>query len=442
MSETGYVDCDGLSIAYRVTGEGPLSILMLPGIFSHLDLNNDFPQYTDFINQLATFARVVEFDKRGQGLSDRLAWAPTLEHRANDITTLIQELDLGKCVLFGLSEGASMALLYGAMHGDRISKIATFGGYAKSCGSADYPHMPSRSDRRGRMELALRNWGSGASLGIFVPSLADSDAAKRLFGKVQRACCSPAAMRKYFEMNLDIDVRFVLPSVQQPTLVMHHSDDRQVPIANSRYLAAQLPNASFVDCGPGGHYFWGENNAATVARIRAFLMEEVETPIRTERVLATVMFTDIARSTETLRRKGDQAWRAVLDKHDEITRGVVEMYRGRLIKLTGDGALAVFDGPGRAVECAARLRDRLSELGVAIRAGVHTGEIELRDGDIGGVAVHVAARIEGHCAAEQILVSRTVADLTIGTNAFVLKSAGFHPLKGIEGEWELFEAIL
>lgn len=442
MSETGYVDCDGLSIAYRVTGEGPLSVLMVPGIFSHLDLFHDFPQYTDFINQLAEFARVVEFDKRGQGLSDRLAWAPTLEHRAHDITTLIQDLDLGKCALFGLSEGASMALLYGAMHGDQITKIVTFGGYATSCGGADYPHMPSRSDRRAGMEQALAHWGSGARLGVFVPALAGVPAAQRLFGKVQRACCSPAAMRKYFEMNLDIDIRFVLPSVQQPTLVMQHSDDQQVPIDNGRYLATHLPNARFVDCGPGGHFFWGDNNAATVARIRAFLMEEVETPIRSERVLATVLFTDIAQSTEALRRKGDRAWRAVLDKHDEIARGQVEMHRGRLIKLTGDGALAIFDGPGRAVDCAARMRERLAELGLAIRAGVHTGEIELRDGDIGGAAVHVAARIEGHCAPEQILVSRTVADLTIGTTAFTLKSAGTHTLKGIEGQWELFEPVI
>lgn len=439
MSVTGYVDCDGLSIAYRVTGNGPLNILMVPGIFSQLDLQHDFPQYSDFINQLSAFARVVEFDKRGQGLSDRLSTVPTLEHRANDITTLIHELRLDDCVLFGLSEGASMSLLYAATHAGQISKVVTFGGYAKSCGDEDYPFMPSKSRRRAGMEQALAQWGSGSNLGIFVPALGEVEAAKRQFGKLQRACCSPAAMRKYFEMNLGIDIRFVLPSVQQPTLVLHHSDDRQVPIENARYLVEHLPNGTFADCGPGGHYFWGEDNSAVVSRIRAFLTEDVTVPIREERVLATVLFTDIANSTEILGAKGDVAWRSLLDRHDDIARRLVEIYRGRLIKLTGDGLLAIFDGPGRAVECAARLRDSLNRLGLGLRAGLHTGEVELRGDDIGGLAVHAAARIEGCCRTDQILVSRTVADLTIGTSAFTLNPAGAFQLKGIEGDWALFD---
>lgn len=439
MRETGYVDCDGLSIAYRATGEGPLNILMLPGIFSHIDLFHDFPQYADFIAQLADFARVVEFDKRGQGLSDRIAEAPTLEQRANDITALIEGLGLEDCVLFGLSEGASMALLYAATHGPAVSKVITFGGYAKSCGGPDFPHMPPRTERMRMMERALQHWGSGDNLGIFVPSLGDIDPARKLFGQIQRSCCTPNAMRKYFEMNLDIDVRFLLPSVQQPALILHHAGDRQVPIENSRYLAAHLPRATFADCGPGGHYFWGADNAAVVARIRAFLFEDIATPARSERVLATVLFTDIARSTDRLRAAGDRAWRAVLDRHDEIVRDLLGIYRGRLVKLTGDGALATFDGPGRAVECAAALRDRIAVLGLPLRAGLHSGEIELRDDDVGGMAVHAAARIEGCCQPGQILVSRTVADLTIGTKAFRLTAAGRHRLRGLSGDWDLFE---
>jgi class 3 adenylate cyclase/pimeloyl-ACP methyl ester carboxylesterase len=442
MGEIGYVECDGLSIAYRTTGDGPIDIVMVPGIFSHLELFHDFPQYTDFVNQLSEFARVIEFDKRGQGLSDRLTHAPTLEDRANDITALIENLNLKNCVLFGLSEGAAMALLYAAMHTDAVSKIITFGGYAKSCGAPDYPYMAPKPERSAAMEQALEQWGSGSSLGIFVPSLANVSAAQKLFGKIQRACCSPVAMRKYFELNLDIDVRFVLPSVQQPALVMHHSNDRQVPIENGAFLAEHLPNANFVDCGAGGHYFWGENNNAVVSQIRSFLTEGIAAPVKAERVLAAVLFTDIAGSTEKLRKQGDRAWRSVLDKHDELTRELVEMYRGRLVKLTGDGVLATFEGPGRAVECAAQMRKKLSHLGIEMRAGLHIGEIELRGDDVGGLAVHVASRIEGCCKANQILVSRTVADLTIGTNAFALKNAGNFELKGIEGTWELCEAIL
>lgn len=442
MTEISYVDCDGLSIAYRSSGSGPINIMMVPGIFSHLELFHDFPQYTDFINQLSEFARVIEFDKRGQGLSDRLSSAPTLEERASDITALIDELDLSPCVLFGLSEGAAMALLYGAMHGGAISKIITFGGFAKSCGTPDYPHMPPKTERLQMMEHALEQWGSGSSLGIFVPSLSTNEAAKRLFGKVQRACCSPAAMRKYFEMNLEIDIRFALPSVQHPVLVMHHSDDKQAPIENGHFLAEHLPNATFADCGPGGHYYWGADNSSIVSRIRSFLSEDIAKPVVAERVLATVLFTDIANSTESLRQMGDRAWRSVLDKHDKIAGEVIEMHSGRLVKLTGDGVLATFDGPGRAVQCAAQMRDKLASLGINMRAGLHTGEIELRGEDVGGMAVHVASRIEGCCNANQILVSRTVADLTIGTNSFSLKSAGAFQLKGVEGDWELFEAVI
>ena len=442
MAEIGYIDCDGLSIAYRVTGDAPLSILLVPGIFSHLDLYHDFPQYSDFIDQLSSFARVIEFDKRGQGLSDRLASAPTLEERAADIATLIEGLDLSECVLFGLSEGASMALLFAATHVGSVSKVITFGGYAKSCGATDYPHMPSRFDRMSAMEQALDQWGSGSNLGVFVPSLSGVEAAKRLFGKVQRACCSPAAMRKYFAMNLDIDVRFLLPSVQQPTLVMHHSDDRQVPIENSRFLADHLPNATFFDCGAGGHYFWGEGNDAVISRIRSFLTQGIKSPIKTDRILATVLFTDIAESTRTLAERGDHAWRSVLNIHDATTRELVDMFRGRLIKLTGDGALAIFDGPSRAVKCAAQIREKVAACRVELRAGLHTGEIEVRDEDISGLAVHVASRIEECCKANQILVSSTVADLTIGTNGFALKPVGAFLLKGIEGDWHLYEAVI
>lgn len=439
MYETDYVECDGLSVAYRTTGRGPLNILMVPGIFSHVELYHEFPQYSDFVSRLAEFAKVIEFDKRGQGLSDRIADAPTLEERANDIAALIRTLDLKDCVLFGLSEGAAMSLLYAATHVSQISKVITFGGYAKSCGSEDYDLMPSYQERAAAVENALANWGSGSSLEIFVPSLGASEAAKNMFGRIQKSSCSPTAMRKYFELNLQIDVRGILSLVQQPTLVLHHSDDRQVPMSNSEFIADHLCNARFEDCGPGGHYFWGEDNGLVVDKIRSFLLEDMQVAIDTDRVLATCMFFDLVGSTEKAQAYGDRQWRAVLDRHDQIAKDVIELFRGCLVKLTGDGFLATFDAPGRAIECAITLRNRFVNHGLNVRAGLHTGEVEMRGGDIGGLAVHAASRIEGCCARNQILVSRTVADLTIGNTAFRLEPSGAFTLRGVEGDWNLFE---
>lgn len=441
MYETDYVECDGLSIAYRATGDGPPNILMVPGIFSHVELYHECPQYSDFVSQLANFSRVIEFDKRGQGLSDRISNVPTLEERANDIAAIIHKLNLQDCVLFGLSEGAAMSLLYAATHVAQVSKVITFGGYAKSCGAGDYDLMPSYRDRAAAIENALSNWGSGSNLDIFVPSLGASDAARKIFGKIQKSSCSPIAMRKYFDLNLKIDVREILPLVQQPTLVLHHSDDRQVPVVNGEFIADRVPNARFEDCGPGGHYFWGVDNGLVINKIRSFLLEDMKVTVSSERVLATCLFLDLVGSTEEAHSHGDRQWRAVLDRHDELAGDLVELFRGRLIKLTGDGLLATFDAPGRAIECALTLRKKLLDQSLVSRAGLHSGEVEMRGGDISGLAVHVASRIEGRAAPNQILVSQTVTDLTIGNSAFQFRDAGAFALKGFEKKWNLFEVI-
>jgi class 3 adenylate cyclase len=441
MGESGYVECDGLSIAYRSAGTGPLAILMVPGIFSHCELYHDFPQYSDFIARLTEFARVVEFDKRGQGFSDRLSAAPTLEERANDISALITALNLENCVLFGLSEGAAMALLYAATHLADVSKVITFGAYAKACGSADYPHMPPADVRRAGIEHTLARWGTGETLEVFVPDLAHSPAAQQLFGKIQRASCPPAAMRQYFDLNLQIDIRAILGSVQHPTLVLHHSTDQQVPIENSRYIAARVPNARFEDCGPGGHFFWGNDNAGIVATIRDFLMDRAMHPLDTQRVLATPLFADIVQSTEAAKGAGDHQWQILLQKMETQAAACIDLFGGRLIKFTGDGVLALFDAPGRAVDCALNLRKTLHGLGLQSRIGLHTGEITLRGADIGGLAVHAAARIEALCKPDQILVSRTVTELTIGKTSLTFAPVGARLLKGFDTPWPLFEVI-
>ena len=441
MLETMYADCDGLSIAYQVMGEGPIDIIMAPGLFSHVELYHEFPQYTEFFRKLSTFARVIAFDKRGQGLSDRIAGTPTFEERTDDLLAVMNAAGSERAVIFGISEGGAMALLFAATHPDKVSHVITFGAYAKSCAGTDYPHMPSHEERRKKIAAWIENWGKGYPLGVMVPQLAESKAARRLFGRIERASSSPSAMGRYFDMNLAIDVREILPAVRVPTLVMHHEDDGQVPFSNSEYLAATVPGAQLVNCGSGGHYFWSADIDSVIAELRAFLSGTRAKPQGAERVLATVLFTDIVESSRAMSDLGDAAWQTVLDRHDEEAADLIELHRGRFVKSTGDGLLATFDGPGRAVQCACTFTHKAVNMGIRIRAGLHTGEIEIRGSDIGGAAVHAAARIEETAAPGEVVVSRTVADLMVGNDAVRFEALGNHELKGLPGEWPLFRAV-
>jgi class 3 adenylate cyclase len=333
-----------------------------------------------------------------------------------------------------------MALLFAATHPDNVSHVITFGGYAKSCAAPDFPHMPSHEQRVKAVDSWIDNWGKGIPLGIFVPELHDNQAARRLFGRIERASMSPSAMRRYFDMNLEIDIRDVLPAVRVPVLVMQHEDDRQVPFANSGYLAEHLPNARLVNCGSGGHYYWSGDNAAIVAEVRDFLAATKSGAPAGNRVLATILFTDIVGSTQTLSNVGDAAWRSVLDRHDSLSRDFVELHRGKVIRSTGDGVLATFDSPGRAVECACRLTEEVRHLSIQLRAGLHTGEIDIRGQSIDGIAVHAAARIEACASANQVVVSQAVTDLMVGSPIAEFTALGSRELKGLPGQWPLYAA--
>ena len=438
MPETMYADCDGLSIAYQVIGEGPIDVIMIPGIFSHVELFHEFPEYSEFFRKLAAFSRVIAFDKRGQGLSDRIEGAPTFEQRADDLMAVMDNAGSKRAVLFGLSEGAAMALLFAASHPDKVSHVITFGGYVKACASEDYPYMPIREERIRKIDAQISEWGKGASLGVFVPALGDNPAAQRLFGRVERGSCTPSAMRRYFKMNLDIDVRDVLPSVHVPTLVMHHENDRQVPFACSEYIAAAVPNAKLVNCGLGGHYYWSANIDRTISKIQQFLFGSQPPPQTKDRELATVLFTDIVESSRSLNELGDARWRSILERHDAEAADLIQLHRGRLVKSTGDGLLATFDGPGRAVRCACAFSQRMSDIGVQIRAGLHTGEIEVMQDDISGAAVHATARIQEAARPGEVYVSRTVVDLMAGSEDVRFVELGDHDLKGMPGKWPLF----
>ena len=440
MPDTMYADCDGLSIAYQVMGDGPLDIIMIPGIFSHVELYHEFPEYSDFFRKLSSFARVIAFDKRGQGLSDRIEGVPTFDQRADDLRAVMDATGSTRAALFGLSEGAAMALLFAASHPSNVSHVITFGGYVKACASDDYPYMPSREERLKKTDAIIAEWGKGSALGIFVPALGDNEAARKLWGRVERGSCSPSAMRRYFKMNLDIDVRDILPFVRVPTLVMHHENDRQVPFACSEHIAANVPNAKLVNCGFGGHYYWSANVDRTVSEIRQFLQGTQALQNLAERELATVLFTDIVDSSRVLNEVGDAKWRTILEKHDTEAADLVQLHRGRMIKSTGDGILATFDRPGRAVQCACAFTQRMMQLDVPIRAGLHTGEIEIMADDISGAAVHATARIEAAAGPGEVYVSRTVVDLMAGSEGVDFHPLGEHDLKGIPGKWPLFRA--
>ncbi len=441
LPETQYADSDGLSIAYQVMGDGPIDIIMAPGLFSHVELYHEFPEYTEYLRKLSNFARIITFDKRGQGLSDRMEGTPTLEERTDDLRAVMKAVGSERAAIFGISEGGSMALLFAASHPEMVTHVITFGAYAKSCSAPDYPHMPPLEQRREKVAAWIENWGKGDPLPILLPRLADSDAARRLFGRIERASSTPNAMRRYFDMNLAIDVRDILPAVRVPTLVMHHEGDRQVPLSAAQHLAAAVPGARFVNCGPGGHYPWSGDIDRDVAEIRGFLTGTKAGTRSEDRVLATILFTDIVESTRTMSDLGDAAWRALLDRHDAVATDLIELHRGRLVKSTGDGLLATFDAPGRAVQCACAFAAKAVNLGIQIRAGLHTGEIEIRDDDIGGAAVHAAARIEQAAPPGAVLVSRTVVDLMVGNDAVQFEELGSHQLRGLPGEWTLLRVV-
>lgn len=441
MHETKYADCDGLSIAYQVLGDGPMDIVMVPGSISHVELFHEFPQYSEFLRKLSTFARVVTFDKRGQGLSDRIEGVPTFEERTDDLLAVMKATGSDRAAIFGISEGAAMALLFAASHPENVSHVITFGGYAKPCADDDYPHMPSYEAQKEGIANWIEHWGEGRPLDAVLPKLADSEAARRLFGRIERACRTPSAMRRYSEMNLATDIRAILPTVRVPALVMHHENDRLVPFSNSEFLAAAIPDARLVNCGLGGHYFWSADIDGVISEICAFLSGTRTSSQRAERVLATVLFTDIVESSRMMSDLGDSAWQNILDRHDATAKDLIELHRGRFVKSTGDGLLATFDGPGRAVQCACKFVETAVNLGVRVRAGLHTGEIEMRGIDIGGTAVHVAARIEAAAAPGEVVVSRTVADLMIGNDAMHFEALGSYELRGIPGEWPLYRAV-
>jgi pimeloyl-ACP methyl ester carboxylesterase len=432
LPETRYALSGDVNIAYQAMGTGPLDIVMVPGFVSHVEFTHELAGYTAFLRRLSTFARVVTFDKRGQGLSDRISGAPSLEQRMDDVRAVMDDIGSQRAVIVGFSEGSAMSVLFAATYPERVVQLILFGGFA-------FPTFLS-GDHEERIGRVVKAWGTGEVMKTVIPSQAANQDAVSQFAKLERLSASPGAVRAIAFLNAQIDIRPILPTVQVPTLVLHRRSDARVPIELGRDLAARIPNAKFIEYPGGDHAFWTGDTEALLGDIEEFVTGHRESSSNEfERVLATVLFTDIVDSTRSAAAMGDHSWRRLLDNHDHLAQQMVERHRGVLVKNTGDGVLATFDGPGRAVRCALAFGTAAQQIGLPLRAGLHTGEIEMRGKDIGGIAVHAAARVMAQSQSSEVLVSRVVTDLVAGAGLKFSERGSFE-LKGLPGRWDLFAA--
>jgi class 3 adenylate cyclase len=437
-SETRYARSGDVSIAYQVVGEGPFDLVYVPGWVSNVELMWDEPDYTAFLERLASFSRLIIFDKRGTGLSDPvpLDRLPTLEQRMDDVRAVMDAVGSDRAALLGHSEGGNMCVLFSATYPDRTTALVLVGCYAKRIRSDDYPWAPTVEDRAREIEQTEATWGSPEAFRELAPSKANDEAFERWVGRYLRQSASPKAAAALLRMNTQIDVREVLPAIRVPTILIYRTDDADVHVDEGRYIAERIPGARFVEVPGADHSMWTGDATAILDEIEEFLTGVRRGP-EPDRVLATVLFTDVVGSTELATRLGDRAWRDLLGRHHAAVRRELGRWRGREVDTAGDSFLATFDGPARAIRCAAAAVDAIRGFGMEIRAGVHTGEVEVSNGDLRGIAVHIGSRVAGLAGPGEVLVSRTVADLVAGSG-IVLAERGEHELKGVSGTWLVY----
>jgi class 3 adenylate cyclase len=438
--ETRYARLGGDRIAYQVLGGGPPDLLLARRSYGHIDVAWEDPGITLFLRSLASFCRLILFDRRGTGPSDPLPLdpLPPWESYAEELTAVLDEVGSDRAAIMAEVDAGPTALLFAGTRPERTSALVLVNTAARFAAGSDYPIGVAAEAVEAQVARFDELWGSDALAAMLAPSRAGDARFLRWFAKWQRASVSPKAAQTLLRAMAEVDVRPVLPLVQAPTLILHRRGFELVPIAHGRYLAEHIAGAKLVELpGSDVDLSW-ETPELALDAIQEFLTG-VRRSAEPSRVLATVLFTDIVGSTERATRLGDRRWRELLEVHDELAGRLVEQFHGRLVKTTGDGILATFDGPGRAIRCAAALRDELAGIGLAIRAGLHTGEIELRDGDVGGIAVHIAARVMAAAGPGQIVTSRTVRDLVAGSD-IAMDDLGTQQLKGVEGAWQLFAA--
>ena len=439
VPQTQYAESDDLSIAYQVFGQGAVDLVFVPGIVSHIELNWEIPSYARMLRELGSHFRVIMFDKRGQGLSDRFEGAPTLEERMDDVRDVMRAVGSTRAVLLAYSEGGPMGALFTATYPDKVERLILLSSMARFSWAPDYPHSPTIEQIH---QHTAATWGKPEAVGLFAPSrVGDADFAEAL-ARYQRQSTSPSAIKRLHTANDQIDVRAILPQVRRPTLIVHRRRDRAVKVANGRYLADHLPEAEYLELPGGDHFpYEGDADRLVEAIVRFGTSRSALPEARAdERWLATVLFTDIVGSTELAVRLGDSAWRDLQQRFHAIGRSELEAHRGREIDTAGDGLFATFDGPARAVRCAAAMVRGVKDIGLDLRAGLHTGEVENAGSKVSGMAVHVGARISAHAGAGEILVSTTVKDLVAGSG-LRFEERGIKALRGVPGDWPLFRAI-
>jgi class 3 adenylate cyclase len=432
-----YARSGDVNIAYQVTGGGPFDLVLVPGFFSHLELDWEHAGYAHMLRRLGSFARLICFDKRGTGLSDRGVGLPDFETRMDDVRAVMDAVGSESAALYGYSEGGPMCVVFAATYPERVRALVLYGTYAKrSDPDADYPWAPTADERRRVAAELEANWGEHVNLSTMWPGADPAEAA--WFHRRGRASLSPAGARDLILMNSKADVRELLPSVQCPTLVLHRTGDRDSLADEGRYIAERIPGARFVEL-PGEDHVPGADPDQILDEVEEFLTGIRPAPA-TDRVLATILFTDLVGSTEKAEELGDAAWAALLSSHNDAVRTELARFSGEEIDTAGDGFLAVFDGPARAIRCALSVRDALAPLGLDIRAGVHTGEVERPPGSKPrGIAVHVGARIMSLAAAGEVLVSSTTRDLVAGSG-LEFADRGEHELKGLVDKRRVFAA--
>jgi pimeloyl-ACP methyl ester carboxylesterase len=436
LPRTQYAKSGDVHIAYQVTGQGPIDLVFVPGFVSNLEYDWEHPLQTRFFQRLASFSRLIRFDKRGTGLSDRTADTPTLEQRMDDLRVVMDAVGSHRAVLFGISEGGPMSVLFAATYPDRTTALILYGSYARRSWAPDHPFGWTEEQWRSALEQLEQNWGNPWGIEIWAPSLAHDEAFREHMANYSRLAASPGAAAAVWRMNKDIDVRHVLSTIRVPTLILHREGDRLTSIEQAHCLAERIAGAKLVELSGIDHTPWVGDVDSLLNEIQEFLTGSRHAG-EPDRILSTVIFTDIVGSTERAASLGDRRWRELLESYYSLARRQIKRFRGRELDTAGDGLYAAFDGPARAIRCAVAIRDGARSLGLEIRSGIHTGECEIIGEKLGGIAIHIGARVVGISRPGEVLVTRTVTDLVAGSG-LQFEDRGMHLLKGVPGEWHLY----
>lgn len=437
---TRYAKSGEVHIAYQVTGEGERDLVLVPGWVSHIEYAWEEPGYSDYLRRLASFSRLILLDRRGTGLSDRVAELPSLEQQMDDVRAVMDAVGSERAALFGQSEGGPMCMMFAATHPLRTSALVLYGTFARLMRAPDYPiGIPAEAAEK-FLDRIEQSWGTSFSADHFAPSLAGNDNFRRSWARFERFAVSPAGMKALMRIIYATDARDVLSVIQSPTLILHRTADRVARVEGGRYLAERIQGSKYVELPGMDHFPFVGDTDAILGEVQEFLTGVRHRP-EPDRILATVMFTDIVGATQTAAALGDRRWRELLDSHHTVVREQLAQYRGREIDTAGDGFLAAFDGPARAIRCACAIVRAVRRLGVEIRAGLHTGECEVMGDKLSGIAVHIGARVASVAGSGEVLVSRTVKDLVAGSG-IGFEDRPAQALKGLPGTWQLHAVVL